>query len=505
MTPKWPAKTVKTLLAPFGIDAPAIEIQDLVLDSRLVAIHKAFLAIKGHELDGRDFIPQAISLGAKVIIAECDDAAQHGETEMREMSVIIKFFQLAKNLSKLAEAFFASPSQQLKTVAVTGTNGKTSTAHFIAQLGQLLGEKSALVGTLGAGFPENLQKTANTTPDAITMHRILAEVTAEGAQSVAFEASSHALVQNRIRNLHTDVAVFTNLTRDHLDYHGSMDEYARAKRLLLNQPGLSKAVLNMDDPEHTNWLENLPNTVSPVLFGIDAELPETGEFCIAKNIQYRESGVVFMLYTQNGEASVECALLGHFNVANLVAALAAQLALGADFQELINIVSRIQPVPGRMELFKHPRTATFIVDYAHTPDALDNVLTAIRRHIPGELWCVFGCGGERDQGKRPLMGQSAESGADHVILTSDNSRSESTLDIINDITSGMSGEFAQSESLTIVPKRTDAVKAAMKQAAIDDVVVLAGKGHEDYQILNGQQTSYDEREYLQTLLSEVEQ
>ena len=505
MTPKWPVKTVKQLLEPFGIDAPAIEIQDVVLDSRKVAIHKAFLAIKGHELDGRDFIPQAISLGAKVIIAECDNAAEHGETEMREMSVIIKFYQLAAQLSQLAEGFFDSPSQQLKTVAVTGTNGKTSTAHFVAQLGELLGERSALVGTLGAGFPDSMQKTANTTPDAITMHRILADVRAEGAKAVAFEASSHALVQNRIRHLHTDVAVFTNLTRDHLDYHGSMEDYAKAKRLLLNQPGLQKAVLNMGDPEYKNWLANLPEKVLPVLFGIDEQKPALGDYCIAKNLDYNASGVTFDLHSSWGNAKVQCALLGHFNVANLLGAIAAQLSLGADFESLTVAVSKVRPVPGRMELFEHAKTATFVVDYAHTPDALENVLIAIKRHAPGKLWCVFGCGGERDHGKRPMMGKVAETNADRVVLTSDNSRGESTDAIIQDILSGVSSQFSQSDDLYIVPERTDAVKAAMKQAATDDVVVLAGKGHEDYQIVNGQKTSYDEREYLQTLLSEVEQ
>ncbi|MCY7294254.1 UDP-N-acetylmuramoyl-L-alanyl-D-glutamate--2,6-diaminopimelate ligase [Alteromonas sp. a30] len=508
MTPKWPVRLLSDVLAPFGIDAPAIEIDDLVLDSRQVAIHKAFLAVKGHELDGRDFIPQAISLGAKVIIAECNDAAQHGETEMREMSIIIKFYELAKQLSRLAEVFFSSPSEGLKTFAVTGTNGKTSTTHFIAQFAQLLGETSALVGTLGAGLLGDLKKTQNTTPDAITMHRILAEVKADGAQSVAFEASSHALVQNRIKYLQTGVAVFTNLTRDHLDYHGDMQTYAAAKRLLLRQPGLHHLVLNIEDDEHKNWVANKPSMVNVIYFGLEqSQQPRSEEaaYCFANNIRYHASGVSFTLNTSWGDAEVTSCLLGGFNIANLLAAIASQLACGAKLATLVDSIASIRPVPGRMELFKQQQSATFVVDYAHTPDALENVLTSIKKHVSGKLWCVFGCGGERDLGKRPLMGKVAETLADQIILTSDNSRGEATLNIIKDIQKGMTLESAQSPNVHVIESRQLAVKTALEKAEINDVVVLAGKGHEDYQIIDGQKKAYDEREYLQTLLSEVKQ
>lgn len=515
MAPKWQSKSVKNLLASFGIEAPDIVISDLVVDSRQVAIHKAFLAVNGHKQDGRHFIPQAISLGAKVIVAECDEEAHHGETEMREHSIIVKFYRLAERLSELAEAFYDSPSQAMQTVAVTGTNGKTSTAHFVAQLGQLLGNKWGLIGTLGAGFLDNLNETANTTPEAVTMHRILAGVRAEGAEAVAYEASSHAMVQNRIKHLHTDVAIFTNLSRDHLDYHGDMEEYAKAKRQLLQQPGLRFVVLNMQDPEHQNWLPLLPESVTPVLFGIDVEPPDKGQYCIARDIHYSNQGVEFTLDASwgdsgkgasfRGQAQVKSCLLGHFNVANLIAAIAAQLCLGADFTDLQKCIGNIHPVPGRMELFRSESSATFVVDYAHTPDALENVLTSLKTHTTGDLWCVFGCGGERDQGKRPLMGKAAESLADKIILTSDNSRSEQTQHIIDDILSGMSKQVRQDRELVqIFPDRREAVQAALRQSKQSDLVVLAGKGHENYQIINGQTMPYDERTYLKSLLQEGE-
>ncbi|UAA38093.1 UDP-N-acetylmuramoyl-L-alanyl-D-glutamate--2,6-diaminopimelate ligase [Paraneptunicella aestuarii] len=507
MTPKWQTRDLKTLLQPFGIEAPSIDIVDLAIDSREVGIHKAFVAVNGHRQDGREFIPQAVSLGAKVIIAETEDESEHGDTEMREHSIIIKFYDLFHRLSELSEAFYGEPSQSMKTIAVTGTNGKTSTAHFAAQLGQLLHKKAALIGTLGAGFLGDLQETINTTPVAVTMHRILAELSAEGADVVAFEASSHAMVQSRIKHLHTDVAIFTNLSRDHLDYHGDMEEYAKAKRMLLKQPGLKHMILNAGDAEHKNWLAMMPEGVTPVFFGVEIATPEQGLFCIAREVRYSNRGISFILHTSWGEVPVTTSLLGEFNVANLIGAVAAYLCLGAELSELEKCLGQIQPVPGRMELFRSEKnhltgsgkpSATFVVDYAHTPDALEQVLASLKIHMKGKLWCLFGCGGERDQGKRPLMGKAAEQGADAIILTSDNSRSENTQDIIQDILSGM--DRPDSEHILIVPDRKEAIKTALRKATPDDLVLLAGKGHETYQIINGQTLPYDERNYLNTLL-----
>lgn len=511
-----PEKSLQQLLQPFGISAPDIAITDLALDSRDVAIHKAFLAIVGHQLDGRDFIPQAISLGAKAILAETLDETQHGMTEMREHSVIIQFYQLGAQVSAIAEVFFDAPAKYLQSVAVTGTNGKTSTAHFVAQLGNLLGGKVATIGTLGAGFIDNFSSTINTTPDAITMQRVLAELLAKGATGVAYEASSHALVQNRIKRLATDVAIFTNLTRDHLDYHGSMAEYGKAKRLLLRQPDLKYAVLNCNDADYVNWLAALPEQVSPVLFGIvdsanggiETLLQQAQQhcsqaimhYCFAEELAFSTPGIRFQINSSWGTATVTSSLLGEFNVANLLAAMSAQLCLGADLATLSQQISNLTAVPGRMELFKAASGTTFVVDYAHTPDALEQVLSSLKCHMSGQLWCVFGCGGERDQGKRPLMGRIAEQAADRIILTSDNSRSESTNSIIQDIQNGMI--TVDPNQVTAISSRKAAIQFALANAQPSDIVLLAGKGHETYQQLGAATIEYDERAYLTTLLNE---
>jgi len=513
----WQPKSAKSWLASFGIAVPDITINDLALDSREVSIHKAFLAVNGHKLDGREFIPQAISLGAMLIIAECETEEQHGQLQMREHSVIVHFYQLNDRLSELGEMFYDLPSQKLQSIAVTGTNGKTSTTHFIAQLSELLGKRCGLIGTLGAGFLEDLNTTGNTTPNGITTHRIMAQMVNAGAQMLAFEASSHAMVLRRITHVQTKVAVFTNLSRDHLDFHRSMAEYAAAKRALLTQPGLQHVVLNMQDQEHKNWLQvmsEMQPSLSPVLFGVASAIPtQNTRYCIAKNVRYHRAGISLTLATWQGEIEVETSLLGEFNIANLAAAVASLLALGVDIEQIRQHVNKVQPVPGRMELFSgcsdtnitKKGTATFVVDYAHTPDALEQALTSIRRHVPGNLWVLFGCGGERDQGKRPLMGEVAGRLADKIIFTSDNSRGEDTGQIIQEIQSGITASSnIKAASVQVIHDRQEAVMTAVKQARTDDVVVLAGKGHEDYQIIDGQTLRYDERAYAKTLLQEAE-
>lgn len=520
----WQPKSAKDWLASFDIDAPDITINDLALDSREVSIHRAFLAVKGHKLDGREFIPQAISLGAMLIIAECETAEEHGLLQMREHSVIVHFYQLNNRLSELGELFYDQPSKKLHSIAVTGTNGKTSTTHFIAQLAELCGSPCGLIGTLGAGCLPRLHATGNTTPNGIATHRIMAEMVSDGAQMLAFEASSHAMALKRITHVQTKVAVLTNLSRDHLDFHSSMAEYAAAKRALLNQPGLQHVVLNMQDQEHKNWLQVMNETQSgltPVLFGVAAAIPTSNTpYCIAKNVRYHKAGTAFELVTWLGEIAVDTVLLGEFNVANFAAAVASLLASGVDIDLIRQHVNKVQPVPGRMEMFsgnvdvhnaintKNPintKSATFVVDFAHTPDALEQVLTSIRRHIPGNVWVLFGCGGERDQGKRPLMGEIASRLADKIILTSDNSRGEDTEQIIQEIQSGLTmSSKTKSTSVIVIPDRQQAVMAAVKQAQSDDVVVLAGKGHEDYQIIGEQTLRYDERAYVKTLLQEAE-
>jgi UDP-N-acetylmuramoyl-L-alanyl-D-glutamate--2,6-diaminopimelate ligase len=499
------AKSIKPLLAAFAIDAPDIAVEDLVLDSRDVAVHKAFIALIGHALDGRDFIPQAISLGAKVIISEADSVDEHGHLDMREQSLIIQFYQLARHLSALATAFFAQPAQQLKVIAVTGTNGKTSTVQLTSQLAHLLGEKAASIGTLGAGIYRDhepllgLSTTLNTTPDAVSMQRLLAQFVAQDATVVALEASSHALVQHRLSELKTDVAVFTNLTRDHLDYHLTMSAYAQAKRMLLSQPQLRFAVLNDDDGDSKNWLAAMPEGVMPVLFSVTGKpgsLSPTAKYLYATEIEYLPKGCRFKLCSSWGEVDIEVALLGHFNLANLLAAIAAQLCLGKSLQAIAAVCNKLTAINGRMEVFSCADKPSVVVDYAHTPDALQQTLHALRAHTRGRLFCVFGCGGGRDQGKRPLMGGIAERLADKVIITNDNSRNEDPAHIAQQILSGC----IEPQHISVELDRKTAIALAVAEASNEDLILVAGKGHEDYQIIGGQSLPYNERQFVQDYL-----
>ena len=501
--------SIKSLLKEFAIDAPDIIITDLVLDSREVAIHKGFVAIKGHQLDGRDFIPQAISLGAKVIITECDTAEAHGHMEMREQSLIVQFYQLPQKLSELASIFYGKPAEKLDVVAVTGTNGKTSTVQLITQLRYLLGNQVASIGTLGAGMyapqrTDNLSVTVNTTPDAVQMQRLLAEYALNGAAQVALEASSHALVQGRIRDLHTRVAVFTNLTRDHLDYHGTMSEYARAKRLLIEQPGLQSLVLNADDNESQAWLQAADSALNTVLYACGKtpeQLPQQHKFVVAEQVEFHTAGVSFLVNSSWGKAQFEVGLLGQFNVSNMLAAIATQLVQGYSLDMLQTVAKTLKPVAGRMEVYTNNTGANVVVDYAHTPDALEQALKAARHHCKAQLCCVFGCGGDRDQGKRSLMGEIAERLADKLVLTNDNSRSEPPQNIIEDILSGC----IQPENINIELDRKAAIKLALSNTSTGDLVLVAGKGHEDYQIIGEQTLPYNEREYVKNLLEGKEQ
>ncbi|MDF2178437.1 UDP-N-acetylmuramoyl-L-alanyl-D-glutamate--2,6-diaminopimelate ligase [Aliiglaciecola sp. CAU 1673] len=492
---------LRRLLMPFGIEAPAIEMEDMVLDSREVAIHKLFVAVTGHRLDGRDFIPQAISLGAKAILAETEDEKQHGQMEMREQSMIIQFYRLQEQLSALAAEFYGHPADAMQVIGVTGTNGKTSTVQLCAQLATLSGTPAGTIGTLGAGMLDALQDVGNTTPDAISMHRLLNQMHSQGAGVVALEASSHALVQHRIKALKMDAAIFTNLTRDHLDYHGDMNRYAAAKRLLLKQPGLKHVVLNQEDSESRNWLSLCGSAQTPVFFGLEQPKYAQHRFVIAKDVEYLPQGTRFRLDSSWGQATIQTRLLGPFNVLNLLGALAAHLSLGRPLSILAEQVAKLNPVPGRLDVFKTEGMAALVVDYAHTPDALEQALKAIKAHARGQVWCVFGCGGDRDKGKRPLMGQVAQAFADRVILTNDNSRSEDPAAIARDILEGCS----EPQSVQVELDRKKAIKLAVEQALPGDLILLAGKGHETYQLIGDQKLDYDEREFAASLVAQFKQ
>jgi UDP-N-acetylmuramoyl-L-alanyl-D-glutamate--2,6-diaminopimelate ligase len=377
-------------------------------------------------------------------------------------------------------------------VGVTGTNGKTSTVQLLAQAWTLQGMRAGSVGTLGAGLHGAVVPTGFTTPLVLQLHALLAELRDAGAQAVAMEVSSHALDQGRVDGVHFDVAVFTNLTRDHLDYHGTMDAYGAAKARLFAWPGLRAAVINLDDPFGRALLAALPAGVRGVGLssrGAQAEVR-------AENIALEPGGIAFDLLLGDARHSVRSTLLGRFNVDNLLAVAGVLHALGQPASAVVDVLERLQPVAGRMNSFGGGAKPLVVVDYAHTPDALEQALATLRAHAPTQLVCVFGCGGERDRGKRPQMAAIAEAGADRVIVTDDNPRNEDGDEIVAEIVAG----FARPQAVEVERDRARAIARAIGEAGPRDIVLIAGKGHEPYQDIGGVRHAFDDALVARTVL-----
>jgi UDP-N-acetylmuramoyl-L-alanyl-D-glutamate--2,6-diaminopimelate ligase len=393
----------------------------------------------------------------------------------------------------LAARFFGEPSRGMTLIGVTGTNGKTSCVQMLAQALTLLGHRAATIGTLGSGLYGRLRRGERTTPDALHVHALLADLRDAGASHVAMEVSSHALDQRRVNGVEFDLAAFTNLTRDHLDYHGSMQAYGAAKARLFEWPGLRAAVVNVDDAFGRGLAERLPEGVARLRVSVGGAQAEV----TANAVEARGDGVRFTLRTPWGEADVHSPLLGRFNVSNLLLVAACLGALGEDFGATVNVLGRLEPVRGRMNrLGGEAGRPLLVVDYAHTPDALEQVLDNLRAHTRGALVCVFGCGGERDAGKRPQMGAIAERLADRVVVTDDNPRGEDGDFIVRQVLAGM----RHPDAVTVQRDRAAAIRAALDTAAEDDVVLVAGKGHEDVQEVDGERHPFDDLEVARAAL-----
>ncbi|MBK8524520.1 MAG: UDP-N-acetylmuramoyl-L-alanyl-D-glutamate--2,6-diaminopimelate ligase [Betaproteobacteria bacterium] len=444
-------------------------------DSRLVAPGDLFLAFPGDAADGRRYIDDAIARGAAAIIWESQGAEGLSWDSLTVPAIAVAGLRdLAGNI---AHAALGDPSERLSLIAVTGTNGKTSCSQWIARA---FPRRCAIIGTLGAGFPEALSDTGFTTPQATTLARCLAEFLSAGAQACALEASSIGIEEGRMNGAHVDIAAFTNLTRDHLDYHGSMEAYAAAKEKLFLWPGLRAAVLNLDDPFGCH-LAGVTRARLKVGYTLDKATASVDLMVSASDIRAAADGMAFTLATPQGAAEIRSRLLGRYNVANLLAVAGVLLAAGLPFEEMIDRLSALDAPPGRMQRLGGEGQPLVVVDYAHSPDALENALLALREVAQargGRLVCVFGCGGDRDHGKRPMMGEVATQGADHVVLTSDNPRNEAPLTIIEDIRVG-------ARSAQLMPDRQQAIAATIAAAAAADVILVAGKGHEAYQEVAG--------------------
>jgi len=490
MTGMPPALRLRPLRDLVAVAAPDVAVNELSLDSRAIAPGGLFLACRGTKQHGLAFLPQALANGAAAVLWEPAPGVAPPVTPIPALAVE----NLSARAGEIAARFFGEPSSRLHCVGVTGTDGKTSTAWLLAQALERLGEPCLYVGTLGSGRPGALTPGDQTTPDPVSLQRRLAGALDDGCRAAAMEVSSHALDQSRVAGTQFHTAILTNVGRDHLDYHGTLENYAAAKRKLFGLAGLKAAVLNRDDAAGAAWAAALAR---PTLYGIEGDVPAGARAVLARNVALSAEGLAFDVDSFAGRARLPSRLLGRFNVYNLLAALAALLEKGVPLAAACEALSRSATVPGRIEGFRGPKArALVVVDYAHTPQALAQVLQAVRAHTAGTLWCVFGCGGDRDRGKRPLMAAAAAQYADRVIVTDDNPRNEDPAAIVREIQAGFPAGFAA----PVIHAREQAIEAAVRQAAAGDTVVVAGKGHEDYQIYGATRRSFSDRAFAAALV-----
>jgi UDP-N-acetylmuramoyl-L-alanyl-D-glutamate--2,6-diaminopimelate ligase len=463
--------TVEQRLAALGVP-----VQRITSDSRTIRAGDAFAAYPGAARDGRAFIPDAIARGAGSVLWERNGFAWDPAWTVPNIPIA----DLKNELGWIADRVYGHPSEQLWMIGVTGTNGKTSCSHWIAQALNASGWRTAVAGTLGNGFPEAIEPALNTTPDAAALHELLRAWADAGATCVAMEVSSHGLVQGRVNGVSFDVALFTNLTRDHLDYHGTMKAYGDAKARLFGWPTLKTAVINGDDPFGEQLIASCRKLRVPVLsYGVTAGDVRTTALDVGVD------GIRATVATPLGAAEIVSGVVGSFNVSNLLGVLGVLLVTGVPLDDAVKHLSRVQPVAGRMQKTGGGDKPLIVVDYAHTPDALEKVLSALRpvaNSRGGKLAVVFGCGGDRDPGKRPQMGAIAAQLADAVVVTSDNPRNESPEAIVDQIVAGIQQATGR---VTTIVRRDEAIASAIRDAGRDDVVLIAGKGHEPYQEIAG--------------------
>ena len=463
-----------------SLDPSAVQLEGsvrLVLDSRRVTPGDVFLAVPGVAADGRDYLETALERGAACVLYHLDRHESFPGSAQDPRVLGLPF--LRQRLGELGHELFAVPAS-LALIGVTGTNGKSSVTHYIAELSTALGCDAGVVGTLGHGRPGALSGGELTTPGPLVLQAALGEMAAAGLRRVAMEVSSHALEQDRLEGCEVTAAVFTNLSRDHLDYHGSMAAYAAAKARLFRRSELSLAVVNGDDPLAALMLAGVAPGVRVLAVGNDPAATLR-----VLDWQARPDGQLALVATPEGEMPLELPLLGRFSLDNLLLAIATLYGLGEPLPALFDAAARVSAVPGRLQPLMRPGCPTVIIDYAHTPDALENALLALRAHLPGKgrLWCLFGCGGERDPGKRPLMAAVAERHADCLVISDDNPRGEAPAAIREQILAGLSPE-ARAAAWNL-EGRGAAIARTLAAAAPDDVVLIAGKGHEAYQEVAG--------------------
>ena len=478
-------------------------IAGLALDSRKVQPGDLFLAVAGSRTHGLQHARQAIALGAAAVAWE-PAAGVAGLAELAALLPVpvVAVPALSRKVGLIADRFYGHPSRGLFMIGITGTDGKTSCSHYIAQALDSADRRCGLIGTLGYGIYNELNAGTHTTPDGLAIQRALHAMQRQGARCVVAEVSSHAMDQGRVSGVNFDLAVLTNLSRDHLDYHGDVESYAHAKRKLFQSPALRYAVINADDAFGRGLLDDIPPGVAPLAYTLEREPYRTrfpAQWVVGRELRLGLDGMRMEVQTPWGSGSITSSLLGRFNASNLLAALAALCVSGLPFGEALIRLAKTRTVAGRMERFDLGAGRPLaVVDYAHTPGALDEVLGSLRGHCAGRLWCVFGAGGDRDRGKRPLMAAAVERHADRIVLTDDNPRSEDPERIMRDLRTG----FAHPDRVRTEHNRATAIDLALHEAGPDDIVLIAGKGHETVQIVGDKALPFSDRERVKALQRE---
>lgn len=465
------------------------EILGLAQNSSQVQPGYLFLAWQGKTFDGRVYLDEALDKGASAVLLEGEAGT---ELAWRQGKPLITIPQLRSHLAELAARFLNYPAKKLRLIGITGTNGKTSTAHFIAQALTLLEQPCGIIGTLGNGLPGALQEAAMTTPDSLSLQQIFADLLKQQVNFVSMEVSSHSLDQERVKGLAFEVGIFTNLTQDHLDYHGNMTLYGEAKKRLFTEYSLGHAAINIDDPFGRELKQSLKG-LEVVGYSVKEQ---AADLVYAQNPRFDLSGISATVHTPWGSGELSAPLIGEFNLSNLLAVLTTLGLLGIPLKAALAAMKQLKPVPGRMQIFGGKSQPTLVVDYAHTPDALEKALLGLRKHCQGKLLCLFGCGGGRDREKRPRMAEMVERHADLIMVTSDNPRFEDPKAIIQDILAG----FKNSKAVRVEEDRSKAIQDIIQWATKDDYVLIAGKGAETYQQLGAVKIPFSDAEKIKEYL-----
>ena len=477
------------------------EIPAIQIDSRLLGSGDLFIAMSGADKHGLEFLADVEKAGAVAVLYDQQAAEEYSKKIERYKAslIMIAVDDVRKVAGAVASRFYFEPSKQMHVVAVTGTDGKTSVTRFLAQAmsSQM---SSALIGTTGNGLWGDIKPATHTTPDVLSLQKLLFDYEQQQAKFIAMEVSSHGIDQQRIAGVNIDTAVLTNVSRDHLDYHGTVENYRAVKKQLFALASIKNRVINIDDETGKELAQQYANEPATWCYGFDQQAKTYTNYIYVNSVVAKPAGFEVVLQTSKGDASLTVPLLGEFNISNVLAVLAVELINNVTLDTASKNIETLTTAPGRMECFRTAGKTGVVVDYAHTPKALELSLEALRKHFSGQVWCVFGCGGDRDKGKRPLMGEQAEKLSDIAIVTDDNPRHENNVEIVKQILSG----FKNADNAIVIHDRQQAIEYACKNAAANDVVLVAGKGHENYQIIGDIKKPFSDRRLVQQLVGGVQ-